>query len=274
MVGLALAAAVLSGGVAPAASEPTPRALYQEMLRLSGRYRIPAEVIMAVAQRESGWRQTNGLGGPLVGVSGDIGLMQINPDTARSMRLDLERLRTDWRYNLEAGVRVLNAKWKAAHRFYDARNRRASAVEGEADRQVLENWYYPLNFYNGVGRRNNPDRYRRRGNTYQEKVLDFLRHASAYTDPLHGDPYAAFLPGDVSVRLPWEAVPGWRHGQWFRAGTREVGGVSRPGVWLADGRFFPGPLRRGTMGPPPSRSVQPGVTGRLGGVGGAGSAVR
>ena len=51
--------------------------------------------------------------------------------------VDENRLRTDWRYSMEVGVRLLVA-------------RKVETVGAGADSSILENWYYPLAFYHGA----------------------------------------------------------------------------------------------------------------------------
>jgi hypothetical protein len=72
-----------------------------------------------------------------------LGLMQLTGATARAF--DVPRLITDWRYNLRAGVEVLDAKYKRVYRD-DPPEMQAIL---ESNRDILENWYYGVLAYNG-----------------------------------------------------------------------------------------------------------------------------
>src|SRR3989338_5414684 len=81
-----------------------------------------------------------------------IGLMQITlPVTGDVSNRDAiqfsdpalaQTLRTDWQTNLAKGVEKLNIKW----------NKNITGMSGcDADKTILENWYYPIAWYNGSG---------------------------------------------------------------------------------------------------------------------------
>ena len=153
---------------------PTPQQISDLADQLSSTYKVPSIIINALVEQESGWRQFNDDGSPLINVEPDgrigIGLMQITVPATPSMQtlklgiikpgvqgsndfvtdtvdvvVDIERLKSDWRYNLETGVRLLVAK-------------KVESVGAPDDARTLENWYYPLAYYNGAvkGGQNDP----------------------------------------------------------------------------------------------------------------------
>lgn len=122
-------------------------------------YNIPSVILMAIAYQESGWRQFDANGNPVIGDNGssqDIGIMQINS----SGRTDADRLRSDIDYNIETGAKMLDSKWKLAPGI------------GDRDRNVLENWYYAIWAYNGLSSTNNPNT--PGGRHYQDKILALM----------------------------------------------------------------------------------------------------
>jgi Bacterial Ig-like domain/Calx-beta domain len=147
-------------------SAPTAAAMSAYIDGLSQQYKVPAVVIKALVQQESRWNvyATNpepdgrvGMGltqitlypapqfqpVPLGVLSS--GLQGSNPfvTTTQTVNVDVARLTNpdNWQYNLEIGVRWLVAKKVAEHGAGD-------------DATVLENWYYPLAAYNGLGNTN------------------------------------------------------------------------------------------------------------------------
>jgi Transglycosylase SLT domain/Putative binding domain, N-terminal/Ricin-type beta-trefoil lectin domain-like len=124
--------------------------------QLSTQYKTPSVIIKAIIEQESGWDPNAS------SADGGIGLMQVTPSSTNptsfslghidgtradgdnpftvvltTETVDLNRLCTDWRYNMEIGVRILLAKVKISETDY-------------LDLRILENWYYPLAYYNGA----------------------------------------------------------------------------------------------------------------------------
>ncbi len=121
---------------------------------------IPPEVVKAVAFEESGWRQFTDKGQPLISSDGGIGIMQITNKT----ELNQGRLKTDIKYNIEEGVKILSANY----------NRKDLPKIKGADRKVIENWYFPVMAYNGTKPENSPlyqATGKRNTSAYQEKVF-------------------------------------------------------------------------------------------------------
>ncbi|PKG21854.1 lytic transglycosylase domain-containing protein [Niallia nealsonii] len=129
-------------------------------------YKIPPEIVKAVAYQESGWKQYVNTK-PLVASDGGIGIMQLTNQTKYSE----EKLKTDILYNIQAGVEVLDSMYKRGD---------LPKISG-ADRQIIENWYFPIMAYNGTKPSNNPiisSTGKRNSNAYQEKVLGILMRES------------------------------------------------------------------------------------------------
>jgi len=76
---------------------PRPRSVREQIDEAARRHGLPEEFVHAVVAAESGYRQE------AVSRKGAIGLMQLMPDTARSLGADPR----DPEQNLEAGVRFL-----------------------------------------------------------------------------------------------------------------------------------------------------------------------
>ena len=93
--------------------------LMPEIKNLSKKYGVPEDLIVGHMITESGVRQD------VTSPVGAMGLMQVMPDTAKGMGLDVNRVKNDQNYNLEAGVRYLaevkkstNGSWEDASRAY------------------------------------------------------------------------------------------------------------------------------------------------------------
>ncbi len=126
---------------------PTPAEIVVQMKLMAKKFQIPTVLIAAIAHKESQWRQFDTGGAPLVGVSGDIGLMQINISSP-APGMDIVRVGSDWIYNLEIGCRILKeAKWGAKTR----KPLGPWGSEKDLDPAIIENWFYPVAWYNGQG---------------------------------------------------------------------------------------------------------------------------
>lgn len=138
---------------------------------------IPPEVVKAVASQESGWTQFNKKNEPNISSDDGIGIMQV---TDQNEYTDVEKLKYDITYNIEAGVKILSDKYA-----YDL-----PKIKG-AGRHEIENWYFPIMAYNGTKAINSPV-YQSNGekNTkaYQEKVYSKIENDSFLT----GTKLAAF----------------------------------------------------------------------------------
>jgi uncharacterized protein YraI len=183
--------------------QPSPAQIFSAMKNLSRTYNVPIEVIAAVCQLESGWKQYAPDGVVIHNRSScvnlyrnasshpnppDVGLMQLAGATARAY--DVQRLIADYTYNLEAGVKILDGKWKGFYQYYYGPMFWPGRPM-DHDRMVLENWWYPLKMYNGWA--NLTDF------TYVEIIYRHMASPVAAAD---------FLPG-VRVTRPYEAIPSY-----------------------------------------------------------------
>ncbi|QGS69345.1 SH3 domain-containing protein [Oceanobacillus sp. 143] len=140
----------------------------------------------AIALQESGWEQYWGsvpksiqacdnydgtnvkLGYDCIG----IGIMQISD--YRFMKdgpekdAYIDRLKTDIRFNIQEGIKILNEKW-GFHRSG------IIPTINDNDPLVIENWYFAVMAYNGMLPRNNPlERPFSPYGAYQEEVFELL----------------------------------------------------------------------------------------------------
>ena len=131
---------------------------------------IPPEVVKAVAAKESGgWKQFDEKGEPIISTDNGIGLMQITNQPT----FNQERLKNDIHYNINAGIQILN-------NMYDRTSTDLPSIKG-ADRQVIENWYFPVMAYNGTKPVNSPiiqGTGERNKEAYQEKVFALIEKSS------------------------------------------------------------------------------------------------
>lgn len=132
---------------------------------------VPPEVVKAVAAQESGWKQFDGNGRPIIAQDGGIGIMQITNQS----KYDQQKLKYDIEYNIQAGVEVLRGMYQRT----DLPKIKSAGPEG------IENWYFPVMAYNGTKPANSP-LYKANGqknsNAYQEKVFAILEQYSFLND--------------------------------------------------------------------------------------------
>ncbi|USK71815.1 Ig-like domain-containing protein [Peribacillus asahii] len=137
---------------------------------------IPPEVVKAVTTQENGgWKQFDGNGKPIISDDDGIGLMQIT----NQPQYDQQKLQNDISYNIEAGIEILNGMYKRTD---------LPKIKG-ADKQVIENWYFPIMAYNGTKPANSPLVQRtgaKNKNAYQEKVFYHIEEDSFSGDTTLG----------------------------------------------------------------------------------------
>ncbi len=206
-------------GELPRGKNPTPEELAQAMEELSATFNVPTEIIKGVAMQESGVQQWKS-DGSFVHNATDcgLGMMQLTGSTAE--QFDVDRLKKDWRYNLEAGVRVLESKWTRA-----ARERWTGKKElPPPDPTIVENWYYALSYYQG-----------KRTGEYPGKVFSHIEKRPGVLRKL--------IPEAIDLSVPEEAFPGFSYGPAFTA---------LPGneVVLEGGKRLKVKTTRGTIGDP------------------------
>ncbi len=200
----------------PRGENPEPLVIADEMARLSAVYEVPVELICAVAHRESGIQQWRADGSFVYNKSDfGLGMMQLTGATADAY--DKERLKTDWRYNLEAGVKVLVGKWQRAV------TREHFPAGIEVDRGLLENWYYALCYYNG-----------KTSDVYVAKIYE---HAASLPGRM-----AQILEKPVEITRPESVLEGFEWGDAFVAVAE--------GLIDSQGTLHPATVHRGALGDP------------------------
>jgi len=183
-------------------TNPPLAEIHAAIQQLAQQYNVPVEIIGAVCANESiGVYQWGSDGfvvhnigecrdlfnGTLTNGPPGLGLMQLTGAAAQATG-DIPRLITDWRFNLEEGVKVLNAKYELA---FSHDHPTLQAIEDQ-NRNVLENWFYALWFYNGfvVGTPNN----------YPYTIYDIVASPPSRLDGL-------FAP--VSITRPETVICDW-----------------------------------------------------------------
>ncbi|NMH67680.1 transglycosylase SLT domain-containing protein [Bacillus sp. RO3] len=168
---VALTATLASPMKAAGYENPTKHEINKLLTEAAITYDIPAEVVKAVAAEESGWKQFTAGGEPNISGDGGIGIMQVT----NTAGYDVDRLKHDIAYNIEAGINILNEKWKLGEKGLTNWNRSTSIpTVGDNDRDIIENWYFAVLAYNGQVEENSPV-YMKTGErnfgSYQERVL-------------------------------------------------------------------------------------------------------
>ncbi|AYC28894.1 S-layer homology domain-containing protein [Paenisporosarcina cavernae] len=129
---------------------------------------IPPEIVKGIVNVENGnWKHFQENGEPIISADGGIGLMQIT----NVQNFDVEKLKYDIEYNIEAGISMLINHFK----------RTDLPKISEKDPNRLENWYFAIMAYNGTKSVNSPF-YKATGeknlSSYQEKVFQAIRTSS------------------------------------------------------------------------------------------------
>lgn len=119
---------------------------------------IPSVILKCIAKIESGFKQFDSNGKPLIGSNRYVGIMQIDKE---GNIYNVERLIKDPVYNIEAGADHLLGKWKTA-------NDKMTQI-GNMDPNILEHWYFALWGYNGLLDRNDPNK---SDKTYQDRIYE------------------------------------------------------------------------------------------------------
>ncbi|WP_052158896.1 S-layer homology domain-containing protein [Halobacillus sp. BBL2006] len=133
------------------------------------KYDVPAEIVKAIAEQESGWKQFDENGDPLTSVDGGIGIMQLTNQPS----FNQEKLKNDISYNIEAGVKILSDNFE----------RNDLPVINGADRNVIEHWYFAILAYNGTKPINSPVKQStgdKNEEAYQEKIFASINQSVGY----------------------------------------------------------------------------------------------
>ncbi|WP_421381539.1 cell wall-binding repeat-containing protein [Bacillus salacetis] len=137
-------------------------------------YHIPPEVVKAIALQESGWKQDLISSDP--GGTKGYGIMQVTDDID-----DKDQLLNNICYNVDRGLQKLNEKWNWTLSTKD----RIIPMINQGDRNIIENWYFPILAYNGLVSSNSPlyhDTGARNRDAYQEEVFNKINRFSFVND--------------------------------------------------------------------------------------------
>ncbi len=124
--------------IKPANQNPGPSEVNAEIERLATEFGIPPIIIQAICWNEFKWKHFDEAGKPKEGTRQDFGLMQVREQEAARFRQYTD-WKDSWRTNLRLGVQILLLKWSE------------NGVPDPAGKLVLENWYFPIAWYNGDG---------------------------------------------------------------------------------------------------------------------------
>ena len=182
-------------GRLPTGKNPTMPELAAEIARTSAKHNVPTEIIKAIAWRESGCQQWKPDGSFVYNKTDcGLGMFQLTGATAR--QFDVEKLKDDWKYNLECGVSVMVQKWKRAER-------KGQVPTSPESRRILENWYYPVAYYYGA-----------KSESYLVKVYEHLEKRPGRLQQL--------LARGVKITLPSQVIEGFTFGDKFEALPKDV----------------------------------------------------
>jgi hypothetical protein len=177
-------------GRLPTGKNPSPEEIGKTMEVLSAKHSVPTEVLKGIAYQESGVQQWRPDGSFVHNVTDcGMGMMQLTGSTAA--QFDVDKLKDDWKYNLECGVKVLCQKW-------DRAQREGKVGADPSDRRVLENWYYAVAYYYG-----------KPTDSYVAKIFGHVGKRPGVLQQL--------LKRSVEITLPTAAIKGFTHGKKFRA---------------------------------------------------------
>lgn len=157
-----------------AGQNPSREEIWNESVKLGKNYLVPPEIIYILGYAESEFRQFDKNGKPFA-YRGTYGIMQVLPKYL-DFEVDIDKLKNDWRYNMEVGVKILLTKWDMQYNDVSPRTRATSSLPkiGDGNRMVLESWYFAMWAYNHWGGFNNPNT--RKANTYQERVISLAKN--------------------------------------------------------------------------------------------------
>jgi hypothetical protein len=137
LLGAALVVSASFAGPASAGTDPSAEQIRAKLNAAAVARDIPPKILYAIAFQESGWRQFDAAGKPLMSADGGIGIMQVTSYGD----YDVSRLKTDVDYNIAAGADILLEKWGYAPSVVP--------VIGEGSRFCYEDWFYAVWAYNG-----------------------------------------------------------------------------------------------------------------------------
>lgn len=213
-----------ANGLLNQGANPSDLEIKAEMESLASQLQVPYELLPAIAYQESGIKQfasdgyllhnqtecTGLYNGATSPNPPGLGMMQLTGGTANAY--DVTKLRTDWKYNLWAGVKVLAGKFNA----YKSNAGSTLGSENETYRGIIENWYFACWYYNGYVANNG---------SYADKIWSHINNKPGKV--------ASFINGSYSVTYPYNVIP-----HFFAPGQQPFGDgkgdpyVARPnGSW-------------------------------------------
>jgi len=130
------------------------------------------------------------LGGEDVVTASTVAKVTATAPTRTPAQLEyINRLKTDYDFNISEGARILNQKWRTVPKI------------GDGDRNKLENWYFAVWAYNGWSTKNNPNYAKSQGLVpYQNKVFTFMgqKYNSTITQTYQTTPWdSSTLPPNL-----------------------------------------------------------------------------
>ncbi|WP_017726202.1 S-layer homology domain-containing protein [Halalkalibacterium ligniniphilum] len=183
---------------AEAGDNGTPQERKDILTEVALEHGVPPEIVKAIAYKETGMRQFDSNGETIMNENDDggIGMMQVTLDQSEMDNYDMERLKTDIRYNVEVGVEILLDKWSY-------QNHGLTPKIGEGDPRYLESWYFAILAYNGLSRLNDPQVVER---TYQDDVYNYINSSRYGVSTNHLRAFAVeYSEGSTTMRFPPEA---------------------------------------------------------------------
>ncbi|MGM0843736.1 MAG: cell wall-binding repeat-containing protein [Bacillota bacterium] len=152
--------------------DPTNKQQVNQLLTDKAKeYDIPPEVVKGMALQESSWNQNLVSSDP--GGTKGYGIMQVTDEAG-----DTSELLNNICYNVDRGLQILNAKWQWS-------NSGIIPKINQGDRNIIENWYFPVLAYNGLVSSNSPlyhETGERNRDAYQEEVLNKINRFSFVGD--------------------------------------------------------------------------------------------
>ncbi len=138
------------------------------LAELAIKHNVPPEIVIAIAYQETGMRQFDSNGNPILNTDGDggIGIMQVTMSEAELEQkgIDEQKLKDDMAYNIEVGIGQLLEKRSWAGNLIPQ-------IDNALEPIILESWYFPVLAYNGLEMRNDPARSQ---NTYQGRIFNAI----------------------------------------------------------------------------------------------------
>jgi hypothetical protein len=191
-------------------TNPSYAAISSAIDSAAARFKVPPPLLKAIAWKESGWQQFWSDGRAKVSYDCGVGVMQVTGGN-----WDYNRLGGDYRYNIDAGARVLSDKMAAS-------SANVPAALGSDIRQIAENWYRATYRYNGAGYA---------AERYADSVFELVR-----TPPEGIARYAPSVPltNPKAVVRGYSPTSGHGYVAQYDGTWRSTLGQFRGPVWRAD----------------------------------------